>query len=405
MGFEKWDKELHYEPEQIKRILSSRKISDDNILDIDTENRTCVIAGKKGVYNVSLEECDCFDFHNRNIPCKHMYWLAGVLGELDKLSGLETEIDNYRIQVEQGEQLKLSYNEQINKIVKKEETNPDDVLKDDNNFGCCSKYKECSLEGHCIRDDIRSLNCTYRKKLENGEIYYSKSSKNFSQKSYDYIEKHYQSLSEAQRRAFVELIGLVIYINRCSVSAIVGKKGDNISDVYRCIENSKIFSTAEPIRIVRILFERNKLSCQNCQNFCNRYSDIPFYTKNIELPPELEFVFPEDYQKGTDSTNPKVKDLNYCGLKKHEKQIEFRLKKWEEFFLTSGTSAVNKFADNFAFIEFNQDYTVTTEEWAEDHKDIIPQKLEDFKYIVIETTDKDGRKIESFKKMDCFQRT
>lgn len=40
-------------------------------------------------------------------------------------------------------------------------------------FSCCSRYMECSNQKHCIHDDKSiALKCSYRKKLENGIIFY-----------------------------------------------------------------------------------------------------------------------------------------------------------------------------------------------------------------------------------------
>lgn len=49
------------------------------------------------IYNVSFHHCDCKDFENRLLPCKHMYKLALELGVIDEnwnISGLSEEIKN-----------------------------------------------------------------------------------------------------------------------------------------------------------------------------------------------------------------------------------------------------------------------------------------------------------------------
>lgn len=42
------------------------------------------------------------------------------------------------------------------------------------NFGCCSKYVQCSDAGHCLHSDIfyATASCQYKKHLDNGEIFY-----------------------------------------------------------------------------------------------------------------------------------------------------------------------------------------------------------------------------------------
>lgn len=44
-------------------------------------------------------------------------------------------------------------------------------------FDCCGKFKECSDAGRCLHDDmLYSTACTYRRKLENGIVFYGKKS-------------------------------------------------------------------------------------------------------------------------------------------------------------------------------------------------------------------------------------
>lgn len=45
---------------------------------------------------------------------------------------------------------------------------------DDDMFGCCSSYMECSDRKRCIKDNDFSRNCYYRKNLEMGKIFYGK---------------------------------------------------------------------------------------------------------------------------------------------------------------------------------------------------------------------------------------
>ena len=45
---------------------------------------------------------------------------------------------------------------------------------DDDMFGCCSSYMECSNQKRCIKDNDFSRNCYYRKNIEMGKIFYGK---------------------------------------------------------------------------------------------------------------------------------------------------------------------------------------------------------------------------------------
>ncbi len=38
-------------------------------------------------------------------------------------------------------------------------------------FGCCDQYKQCSIEGKCLRSEEISRYCSYKNRLEKGEIF------------------------------------------------------------------------------------------------------------------------------------------------------------------------------------------------------------------------------------------
>lgn len=48
-------------------------------------------------------------------------------------------------------------------------------INNEENFGCCSKFVQCSDNLKCVNDDIRlRLSCMYKKNLDNGRIFYGK---------------------------------------------------------------------------------------------------------------------------------------------------------------------------------------------------------------------------------------
>lgn len=108
MTFGKWSEDIHYEPEQLRRIERARAISKDDVT-VDKENLTGVIKGPKKPhskdryeYYPTVESCTCPDFiiNNRQArPCKHMYRLATECGLLpDDCSRFSEEIgfiENY----------------------------------------------------------------------------------------------------------------------------------------------------------------------------------------------------------------------------------------------------------------------------------------------------------------------
>ncbi len=79
--FGDWPPSVHENFDQLKRIAYSRKVKPENIT-LDTEHKSAKIMGTDGVYDVTLDNCTCYDFQARQLPCKHMYRLAFELGAL-----------------------------------------------------------------------------------------------------------------------------------------------------------------------------------------------------------------------------------------------------------------------------------------------------------------------------------
>ncbi|GHU95783.1 hypothetical protein FACS1894208_09220 [Clostridia bacterium] len=52
-------------------------------------------------------------------------------------------------------------------------------------FGCCSRYRDCSMAGECVHPDADfSAACTYKVNLEGGRIFYTQNATGFSQDKY-----------------------------------------------------------------------------------------------------------------------------------------------------------------------------------------------------------------------------
>lgn len=372
MGFDKWKKELHYDNEQLKRICSSKVISDKNIIDVDTENKKCVIKGNRGTYNVSLEHCDCLDFNTRKLPCKHIYWLANNLGELETLPGLEVAIGEYRLQTEGSEQISLFSEEQkeIKEALKKEELTLDTLNKGDAAFGCCDKYKQCSIEGKCLQSEEISNYCSYKNKLEKGEIFYSKKSPRFSQEKYDYIDSWYKALSKEEQEAFGEIVSIFTRQQRGARHIICGNKNnyytnDGITNVekfktaYGCIKDCSIFDIDDYEQLIRNLLKNNILVPRTtCKDFC---------IKNSINPPKL-------------NDEPK---------------------EWENF-LISCKDAIEILHNYFISISISFNDLFTLDEWASDNWKILPLGFKDFEYMIYEKNSRDGEKLFDLKKMKCL---
>lgn len=87
--FERWPSRIHYEPEQVQRIIRAQKQDvAKGILAIDKKNQIIVIQGARTSPYISTPiSCTCPDFANRHLPCKHMYRLAIELKELQTAVG------------------------------------------------------------------------------------------------------------------------------------------------------------------------------------------------------------------------------------------------------------------------------------------------------------------------------
>lgn len=83
MTFGDWPEHIHDTPDQQKR-LKYGKSSKTTPSSIDKENNTGIFPSSSGgTYTTSLDECTCFDFSQRKLPCKHIYRLAIELGLIE----------------------------------------------------------------------------------------------------------------------------------------------------------------------------------------------------------------------------------------------------------------------------------------------------------------------------------
>lgn len=82
--FGDWPPSIHGDFDQLKRIAYSRRIKPENVA-LDVEHKSAKITGTDGVYDVTLDNCTCYDFQARQLPCKHMYRLAFELGTLSNM--------------------------------------------------------------------------------------------------------------------------------------------------------------------------------------------------------------------------------------------------------------------------------------------------------------------------------
>lgn len=95
MKFGKWPEEMHYDYEQVQRILSSseKKLA-KGIIDTDYSIPRMTVQGSGSEpYVTTLNSCTCSDFKLRKKPCKHIYLLAAESGFMDDLPKYDGSFD------------------------------------------------------------------------------------------------------------------------------------------------------------------------------------------------------------------------------------------------------------------------------------------------------------------------
>ena len=110
--FGNWDKDIHFDYEQVDRILKAKDMS-NKIIYINKNTLMAKIQGSEiEPYNTTLDSCECIDFERRGLPCKHMYALAFEIGSMNWLPeyksrgsafNADIEIEKYKIFYKRGD--------------------------------------------------------------------------------------------------------------------------------------------------------------------------------------------------------------------------------------------------------------------------------------------------------------
>lgn len=246
------------------RYERAKFLPNKRILWYDAEEKRAQIAGQKGsVYSVSLENCTCLDFCARELPCKHMIWLALKLGhrfenvpEFDPFTAAKYKAEDIislleahwrkgelsydafqkcvvglRSSVSLAENLchkegKASTMDEaqitLNSFSSPVPTvNSNDIALSDAT-GCCSRYHECSAAKRCLipeRDYAR--NCLYRKNLAAGCVFYGSAANGFSSELFGEIQQHMNLLSPKARIILENLLIDFCEYNRSALHVVV----------------------------------------------------------------------------------------------------------------------------------------------------------------------------------------
>lgn len=95
-------------------------------------------------------------------------------------------------------------------------------VNDSDAFGCCSRYRDCSDAGCCLIPERNySIHCTYRKKLEDGVVFYGKMGSDFSMERYQELLSAIHALPAPTRRTLDNLVIEVCEYHRAATRAVV----------------------------------------------------------------------------------------------------------------------------------------------------------------------------------------
>ncbi|MCM1298194.1 MAG: hypothetical protein NC203_00560 [Firmicutes bacterium] len=170
------------------------------------------------------------------------------------------------------------------------------------NFGCCSKFRQCSDEGKCIQLDDYFKSCSYRKNLEQGRIFYGKKSPNFNQERYDYISKFYKSLAGAEKERFEEIVSYFVHVNRCSEAGLFMYSETLASVAQKC----KIFEIASNDKLIRKLFQKGVILIKRAEAFMNKYSPCINFVVPSSLSHDKKLKMWEDFFIDNDCLNHEI---------------------------------------------------------------------------------------------------
>lgn len=214
-------------------------------------------------------------------------------------------------------------------------------------FGCCSRYRECSLIGKCLHTDEYHKQCSYRKNIELGNIFYSKNASEFSQQRYDYIAAFHKSLDEQHKKIFDSII---IYFNQtkrgCTSCFCVSEPAINV-----VVNSFKGFIVRSPESIMRRLFDENLITIKKAKQLHAKYSKLP--------APDIT-AYPPPLSKKAKTSDKSERD-------KIVKEIRAKNRKaWIEHFLKD-PDLLNAISSKFIYFEL-ADYDLELDEFYMDNR-------------------------------------
>lgn len=173
-----WDVSIHADEAQISR--QGKAMTYPFSFKIDPETKTARFSSTSDLpyYDTSLSHCDCHDFGNRGLPCKHIYRLAVELGLIEifnrKSGGYTKAIHQEKLAIIKASDDIDSHPDQIKRMEKAKEAKMAPLSIDRENqtalfAGSGKKPYETTLNSCTCRDYfVRRLPCKhiYRLRME-----------------------------------------------------------------------------------------------------------------------------------------------------------------------------------------------------------------------------------------------
>ncbi len=327
IGWGNWSEPQLKNEEQFSRLKKS--ISDKmKLVNIDRIGKSGLVLGS-AMYEVNGKGCTCTDFATRRMPCKHMYFLALNLANDDSEQYVQLELQD----------------------VASEKSQTSELVLETGILGCCSKFRDCSIAGHCLQTDEYYKQCGYRKNLERGNIFYTEKSHNFSRERYDYIESFRNSLDEGKKSAFDEI---VIYFEKTKrgTKTCFCLSSPMIKDI---VSKCNVFNIIPVWELVKRVFDASLISNTRAAELHNKYSKLPI--PNLLPPPpplpqtatNTEKSERDKLVKRTNAENLKIWENHYCSDLELQKIL---LDKFLYFEVTEYSFELNEFfANNLGIIK------------------------------------------------------
>lgn len=218
-------------------------------------------------------------------------------------------------------------------------------------FGCCSRYRDCSDTGTCLIPKLDySANCSYRRSLESGHVFYGKKSELFERDKYQHFVSRYTGLSDSETGILREILYYFF----------IKKRLASLGMFKICEEDVMSFKHIEKAGFLRLIFDP-KMVIGNCTKkamltACGKdIKDANQWAKN-QVSPEnwkkRKSISKNDYPDNAD-------EKDYKGIKIYKEELA----RW---IVSFSQEILNRLSKDIYFIEIDLDGRYELEEFFMD---------------------------------------